>query len=269
MAIIGALAYKYFKLNKLKTLDPAVNFKDKVILVTGASSGIGAQLAKEFNRLGAKNVIICARRIEELSKVKAECKYPNKVTVVQMDLANIDTLKDQAIELGKKYEIDILVNNGGISMRDQFHNLQLKTAEQMMNVNYLSAVCLSRYIGEEMTKRKSGQIVNVNSVAGLFPVPVRTLYSASKYAMTMFARTIRAELKDYNITVTDIFPGYVRTSISENALTGDGTSFGKVDENIGKGMAVEKAVTMMLNGIYFKHNRIMVCDAFFLAVVFV
>jgi short-subunit dehydrogenase len=83
-----------------------------------------------------------------------------------------------------------------------------------------------------MAKRKCGQIVNVISMAALFPVPVRTIYSASKYATRVFSASVRAEVKDLNISVTDIYPGYVQTDISKNALVGDGSAFGKLDDNM-------------------------------------
>lgn len=111
-----------------------------------------------------------------------------------------------------------------------------------------------------MKERKSGHIVNIVSVAGLFPVPVRTIYSASKYATTMFSTSMRAEFKDLGISVTDIYPGYVQTNISKNALVGDGKAFGKLDENISSGMKVQDATRRMLKGIYYKHNRIMICE---------
>ena len=261
--------WKYFELWKLKKHDDKVNFKNKVVLITGASSGIGKQMALDFNRLGAEKVIICARRTEELQKVKDSSQFPEKIDIVKMDLADITSLKTQAQNLAREYKIDILVNNGGTSMRDEFKNIELDMVTTMMNANYLSGVCLARYIGESMVQRKSGHIVNINSISGLFPTPVRTIYCASKFAMNIFSSSIRGELKNDNIHVTDIYPGYVQTNISKNALTGDGNSFGKVDENIGKGLKVEDAVRIMLNGVFYKHNRIMVCGmAYVLAVFF-
>ena len=187
-------------------------------------------------------------------------KDSSKTHVYFMDLEKIENLKDLALEIDSKHKVDILINNGGTSMREEFINLELSMVSRMMKVNFLSCVALSRYIGEGMSKRGGGQIVNVISVAGLFPVPLRTIYSASKYATNIFSSSMRAEFKDHNISVTDIYPGYVQTNISKNALVGDGSSFGKQDENIGKGMKVDEAWRIMLNGIYSKRHRIVICE---------
>ena len=92
----------------------------------------------------------------------------------------------------------------------------------------------------------------MNSIAGLFPVPLRTMYSASKFAIDSFAQTIRAELQDEDITITTIYPSYVQTNVSLNAVTGDGSKFGAVDENIKSGYSTEYAVNLMIGGIYAK-----------------
>lgn len=134
-----------------------------------------------------------------------------------MDLNNIEELTQIAKDLNKKFKIDILINNGGTSMREEFKNLTLKMVRQMMNVNYLSICTLCRYIGntnaktvgEGMVERKSGHFINNISMAGIFPVPVRTIYSASKYAVRLFSNSTRAELRDSGIVTTDVFPGYV------------------------------------------------------------
>lgn len=111
-----------------------------------------------------------------------------------------------------------------------------------------------------MAKRKDGQIINIISVAGLFPVPVRTIYSASKYAVNLFSASMRAEFRDLGISVTDVYPGYVQTNISKNALVGDGSSFGKLDENIKSGMKAEEASKRILKAIYNKQKRLVMCE---------
>ena len=289
-----------------------MQFNDKTVLITGASSGIGKQLALDFNRLGATVCLIlvlvylfpklffevsealfyhnsniflgCHVRKEcwwtskdkgwrylsysriwllfiyKILQINLELKNPDKAHVYFMDLEKIEDLKNLALEIDSKHKIDILINNGGTSMREEFANLELPMVTRMMKVNFLSCVTLARYIGEGMSKRGGGQIANVISVAGLFPVPVRTIYSASKYATSVFSSSMRAEFKDLNISVTDIYPGYVQTNISKNALVGDGSSFGKQDENIGKGMKVDEACRIILNGIYLKCHRVVIWE---------
>ncbi|CAI2371406.1 unnamed protein product [Moneuplotes crassus] len=231
------------------------DFNGKVVLVTGASSGIGRQLAKDLNQKGAE-VVITARRIEALEQVKQECKFPQKVHVVRMDLNNIEEVQEICVkEINQKYKIDILINNGGVGIRDEFKNIHLKVVRQVMNVNFLSVCALSRYIGEGMVQRKQGHIVNIGSMAGLFPLPMRTIYSASKYSVKLFSNSLKAELRDSGVIITDVFPGYVKTNVSANALVGDGKLYGKLDDNIGGGMEVDDLCRRALHYIKMNESR--------------
>lgn len=134
----------------------------------------------------------------------------------------------------------------------------MSTCLYMMNTNCLSHIALTRGLLPGMVDRRRGHIVNILSVSGLMGVPVRTLYCASKHAMDGFSKALRPEVKPHNISVTQVYPAYVQTNISKNAATGSGEAFGKVDDNIGSGMPVEKAVDMILKAIHLKRHEIVV-----------
>lgn len=148
-------------------------------------------------------------------------------------------------------------------MREEFKNTNFETCQYMMNTNCLSHIALIKGVLPEMITRQRGQIVNVISISGLMGVPVRTLYCASKFAMDGFAKALRAEVKQHGISVTQVYPAYIQTNISKNAATGSGQAFGKLDENIGTGMPVDKAVDIMLKAIFLKRHEITVGKIFY------
>ena len=232
--------------------------KGKIAFISGGSSGIGEEMAKQMIRLGAKKVIIAARRLDELERVKKETQHPDKVQVFQLDLSNPQECLAKTKELFAKEPIDILVNNGGISQRDSFDDLDFEVCERMMNVNCTSHIAVIKAALPGMTQRKSGQIVNISSLSGIAGLPVRTMYSASKFAIRGFANGLRAEMKPYGIDVINIYPDYVQTNISSNAMTGDGQKFGKLDSNIAKGITVQNCVTQILKAMAIKKIELIV-----------
>lgn len=148
-----------------------------------------------------------------------------------------------------KHEVDIVINCGGCSQRDAFEDLDFSVCTQMMNVNCMShiAVCKAAFPG--MVKRKRGQFVNVLSVSGYMGAPMRTMYSASKFGLSGFGKVLRCEGREHGIEVTQVYPSYVQTNISKNALTGDGSKFGKLDANIKKGISADKCVNQILKAM--------------------
>mmetsp|Transcript_2493 Transcript_2493/g.4192 ORF Transcript_2493/g.4192 Transcript_2493/m.4192 type:complete len:166 (+) Transcript_2493:250-747(+) len=163
-----------------------------------------------------------------------------------MDLSDEKECLDMALKnFGLSERIDILVNCGGFSQRDQFIDCEYSLCDQMMRVNCLSPIALikgvvTNYL-ESTDKTKQLQIVNILSVSGLVGVPCRTFYSASKFGLDGFGKAIQGELLDENVWLTHIYPAYVQTNISKNAKLGDGSDLGNLDQNIKKGMKVEEA----------------------------
>ena len=123
-------------------------------------------------------------------------------------------------------------------MRDCFEDMEFSVCERMMNVNCTSHIAVTKAVLPQMMERKSGMIVNISSMSGLVPVPVRTMYSCSKFGLSGFGKSLRAEVKSFGIDVIQIYPSYISTNISSNAMTGTGERFAKKDSNIASGIPV-------------------------------
>lgn len=215
--------------------------RDKVIWLTGASSGIGEALAYALAAKGAR-LILSARRKEELERVKGNCQANAQanITILPLDLSQEETLKlstRAAIQLFG--HVDILINNGGISQRSLVIDTKLDVDRRIMEVNYFGAVALTKYLLPHFISRKAGHFVTISSVTGKFGTPYRSGYAASKHALHGFFDAVRAEHFKDNVRVTMICPGFVHTPITLSALTGDGTPLQKMDEAQFKGMPVE------------------------------
>ena len=236
------------------------NLKNKVIWITGASSGIGEALAYELARKGAK-LILSARRKGELERVKGNCiaaAQPN-VRVLALDVSKPETLKlstEAAIQLFG--HVDILVNNSGISQRSFAKDTMIEVDRQLMEVNYFGAVALTKYLLPHFLKRKSGHFVTVSSVTGRFGTPYRSGYAASKHALHGFFDSLRAELwkQCRSVYVTIICPGFIHTPITLSAVTGDGTPLGKMDEGQYKGMPPEQCAVKMVRAMERRKNEV-------------
>lgn len=233
--------------------------KDKVIWITGASSGIGEALAYALAEKGAK-LILSARRKTELERVKGNCvaaAQPN-VRVLALDLAKPETLRlstEAAIQLFG--HVDILINNSGISQRSFAKDTRIEVDRTLMEVNYFGAVTLTKYLIPHFLNRKSGHFVAVSSVTGKFGTPYRSGYAATKHALHGFFDSLRAELwKDCRaIKVTLICPGFIHTPITLSAVTGDGTPLGKMDEGQYLGMDAALFAAKMIKAIEKQKNE--------------
>lgn len=227
------------------------SLREKVIWLTGASSGIGEALAYALAAKGAR-LILSARRKQELERVKGNCVAAAQpyISVLPLDLSEGETLKlstDAAIQLFG--HVDILINNGGISQRSLIADTALAVDRRLMEVNYFGAIALTKYLLPHFTGRKGGHFVTITSVTGKFGTPYRSGYAASKHALHGFFDAVRAEHYRDNIRVTMICPGFVHTPITLAALTGDGTPLQKMDEGQYKGMPVEKCARRIATAI--------------------
>ncbi|XP_016937443.3 dehydrogenase/reductase SDR family protein 7-like [Drosophila suzukii] len=237
----------------------------KVVLITGASSGLGESLAHVFYRAGCR-VILAARRTQELERVKKDLlaldvdpAYPP--TVLALDLAELNSIPEFVTNVLAVYnQVDILINNGGISVRADVASTAVDVDLKVMVVNYFGSVALTKALLPSMVKRGSGHICFISSVQGKFAIPQRAAYSASKHAMQAFADSLRAEVANKNINVSCVSPGYIRTQLSLNALTGSGSSYGKMDETTAKGMSPDKLAERILQCILRKEPDIIVSD---------
>ncbi len=210
--------------------------KNKIVWITGASSGIGEALAYEFNKREA-TVILSSRRKNELQRVKHESLYPEKCYVCPFDVTDPEEVGMVCREVLQKVgKVDILINNSGISQRSLVEETPVEIDRKVMEVNYFGAVTLTKNLLPEMLKQQGGHIVVISSVVGKFGYPMRSAYSASKHALHGFFESLYTELKRKNIDVTIIFPGRIRTNISKNAITKTGEPHGVMDPGQEKGM---------------------------------
>ncbi|HEX8515436.1 MAG TPA: SDR family oxidoreductase [Bacteroidia bacterium] len=229
-------------------------FKNKVVWITGASSGIGEALVKAFASEGAR-VVLSARRTEELERVrKAAGLTDTDYLILPIDLA--DTSK--ASELTEKIisafgRIDILINNGGVSQRALTKDTSLETDRKVMEVNFFGTVAITKSVLPYMLKQQSGHIIAVSSIAGKFGFYFRSAYAASKHALHGFFESLRMEIYNDNVKVLIVCPGKIKTGISINALTGTGGKHNRMDESTDKGMSAEECAVQILNAI--ENNR--------------
>lgn len=222
--------------------------RNKVVWLTGASSGIGEELAYLLAKKGAK-LIISARRKEELERVKSQCNSET-VEILTIDLEDSFALVQKAKEATTFYgDIDILINNGGISQRDTILNTTLEVDRRLMEVNYFGSIALSKHLLPRMVERKNGHHVVVTSTVGIINTPYRSGYGASKHALHGFYDALRAEHHKDNIKVTIVLPGYIKTNISFNALVGDGSKQDRMDPGQASGMAADKCARLIVKAI--------------------
>lgn len=238
-----------------------MTFKDQIVWITGASSGIGKALALEFAQQGAK-LILSSRNIDSLNDVKSLCKNPDIIKTLALDLEDYTNFKpiiEKAINCFGK--IDILLNNGGISQRSLAVNTDISVDKRIMDINYMGTMSLTKGLLPHLIQNNSGQIVTITSITGKVATPARTSYSASKHALHGFFDSLRSEVYKNNITVTLICPGYVQTNLSHNALVGDGSKQNKADEALEKGIPTDVFAKKLLKGIAKKKNEIIIGGA--------
>jgi dehydrogenase/reductase SDR family member 7B len=232
-----------------KLFDKMDFYQNKRIWITGASSGIGESLAIEAAKRGA-HLILSARNEAELHRVAGLCQGAASVTIEPLDLSKHSEIPQIVQKVLKNVgKIDILINNGGISQRSLASETALEVDQQIMNVNYLGTVAMTKAVLPSMRLHQLGQIATVSSLMGKFGAPMRSSYAASKHALHGFFESLRAELGDEPIKITMICPGFVRTNISINALTADGKKQGTMDDEAEKGMSPSDCARGILKGI--------------------
>jgi len=214
-------------------------FNNKVCLITGASSGIGAALAQSLNGMGA-TLILSARNRENLESVKANCRNPEKIAILECDMEETESLPVFVFKAWNLFNgIDYVFLNAGMAVRDMIINTDLAMVQKVMNINFISNVVLSRELLICMRSRKQGCFVVTSSLSGKFGIPKLGVYSASKHALHGFFESLRAEYECDGIKVTMVTAGLVKTNITLNALKGDGTLYGKMQDSIAAGISPE------------------------------
>lgn len=236
-----------------------MNVRDKTVWITGASSGIGESLAKAFAAKGAR-VILSGRRVDALEKVSTS--IDGETLIVPFEATDYGALPAAVKKvLGWKGCVDILVNNAGVSQRSLALDTDFDVYRRIMEVDFFAPLRLTQLVLPSMVERKSGAIVAISSVAGKLGAPLRTAYCAAKHALIGYSDALRTEVeKAYGISVHVVTPGSIRTNVSINSLTGDGSSRGRSDHNIDNGMAPEKCASIILDGIENGSREIVVAE---------
>ena len=231
--------------------------KNKVVVITGASRGIGAELARQVASKGAR-LVLAARNAKELEAVAQECRdRGGSVITVKADVA---VERDcQAIVSGAALAfggIDVLVNNAGATMWARFEDIEdLSILERIMQVNYMGAVYCTKHALPHL-RASRGVLVGISSLAGRTGVPTRTGYSASKHAMTGFFDSLRIELADSGVAVTMIYPGFVATGIRENAAGPDSKPILLSPVKEGEVMGVEECARIIIAAIAARKREV-------------
>lgn len=227
-----------------------MNLKNKTVIITGASSGIGKACAEEFARKGA-NLVLAARQYVTLCQLTRELeeRYQIKAVAVQCDVSkesDCEYLIQQAILTFNR--IDVLVNNAGISMRALFKDLDLLVLRNLMDVNFWGAVYCTKYALPKLLESK-GSVVGVSSIAGYRGLPGRTGYSASKFALNGFLEALRVENLKTGLHVMIASPGFTASNIRNVALVKDGSAQGESSMDEGKMMSSEKVAELLVEGV--------------------
>ena len=230
--------------------------QNKVVIITGASSGIGKALAEKYASEGW-NLVLAARRIDRLQELKSQLKGV-EVLAVKTDVtqeADCKYLIDSAIQ---KFErIDVLINNAGISMRASIEDVEFEVLHKLMDVNYWGTVYCTKYALPHLLQQK-GSLVGVISVGGYIGLPGRTGYSASKFAVRGFLDTIRIEYLKSGLHVLVAAPGFTKSEIRLTALTSNGDIQGETPRNENKMMSAEKCASIIYRKVKKRRRRIIV-----------
>lgn len=236
-----------------------MQFNNKLVWITGASSGIGEQLAYACIKRGAK-VILSSIDSSNLEKVRDRCIEMGGICYAHpFDLSDIEQVEKTATDVLEKYKaIDLLINNGGVSQRSTALETNPEVERKILETNFFSAVALTKKVLPAMIKNGGGNIAVTSSITGKFGFKLRSSYSASKHALQGYFESMRLELLDKNIYITIACPGQIKTGISRSALVKDGSIHGKMDEGQQTGMSVERCSEKYIRAIEKNRKEVLI-----------
>lgn len=222
-------------------------FRGKVVWITGASAGIGRALALAFGRAGAR-LVLSARNADALEE--AARASGAEARVLPLDLTRLAELPGVAARALEAFGgVDIMVHNAGVAVRARAAEVSLEVHQRVLRTNYLGPVVLTQALLPSMIARGGGRLVVLSSLSGKYAGPMLAAYTASKHALHGFFETLRGEEREHGIRVTILIPGFVRTEITANALTGSGERFGRVLPIYRTGMPPEVFAARALNAV--------------------
>lgn len=232
-------------------------FTNKVVWITGASSGIGEAVVQLLDQQGAK-IILSARNTDKLSAILNDLQGKEH-SVLALDLEQSGNFPELAKQVIDKYgRIDVLINNGGLSQRSEAAETDLEIDRRIMEINYFGNIALTKAVLPYFQKQNSGQILVISSIAGKFGFFLRSAYSASKHALHGFYESLMLEEEKNNLKVTIACPGKINTPISTNALNAEGNKHGVMDHNQETGMPAEECANQLLKALEQNKKEVLI-----------
>ena len=224
-------------------------YKGKTVWLTGASSGIGLEIALQLEKAGAK-IVLSSRKSVKLEELLKSFDRKEDHMVLPLDLENSSNFASLAEQIISKYgRIDYLINNGGVSQRSEAATTPIEIDRRIMEINYFGNIALTKAVLPYFRKQGSGHVVVVSSISGKFGFFLRSAYSASKHALHGFYESLLLEEEKNGLSVTLVCPGKINTDISVNALNSDGEAHGKMDHNQATGMGAVQCASLILKAV--------------------
>jgi short-subunit dehydrogenase len=236
-----------------------MNFNDKICWITGASSGIGKELAFLLAKEGAK-LLLSGSNVQLINEVCNRClKYTSFCVAIPFDLSSPDDVERVTTETVKQYgPIFLLINNGGISQRALAIDTPVSIDRKIMEVDFFSHVAITKAVIPTMVQNGKGYIAVTSSISGKFGFHRRSAYCAAKHALQGFFETLRVELRPNNISVTIVYPGYINTPISIRAIDAKGNPSGKMDNAQLNGIPAKRCATKYLKAIKRRQPEVII-----------
>lgn len=241
--------------------------KNKVVWITGASSGIGEALVYEFAKHGSI-IVLSARREQELARVaKAANLNETNSLIIPFDLSNTAQADEYVQRIISQFKrIDIVINNGGQSQRSEAIDTPAETEHKLFEINYFSAINISKAVLPYMLKQGSGKIVVTSSIAGKFGFYLRSTYSAAKHALHGYFESLRLEVEKKGLSILIVCPGKIKTNVSLNAVSSSGDAHNKMDPSHENAMTAEECAKQIISGILTNKEEIFIGGKELLAV---
>lgn len=234
-----------------------MDFKDKVVWITGGSSGIGAALAREWASRGA-HLVLSGRDEARLSEVANDC---GETLILPFDVRDDDALAEATQKaIDWKGGVDFAAANAGVSQRSQALKTDMQVYRDIIEIDLTAQIAFAQSLIGHMAERGSGGLAFISSIAGKVGVPMRTAYSAAKFGLAGYADALRAELSQKGVSVHVIYPGSIATDVSRNALTADGSKRGRSDKVIDEGIRPDDAAKKMIDAIVLAQREIIVAE---------
>ncbi len=234
-----------------------MNFSGKVVWITGASSGIGAALARDLSDRGA-HLVLSGRDEARLAEVAKDCA---KTLILPFDVRDDAALADATAKaIAWKGSVDLAFANAGVSQRSRALNTDMQVYRDIIDIDLTAQIAFSQGLIGHMVERGSGGLAFISSIAGKVGVPMRTAYSAVKFGLAGYGDALRGELSQTGVNVHMIYPGSVATNVARNAMVGDGAKRGVSDDAIDNGIPADEAARTMLDGIAKGEREIIVAQ---------